>query len=113
MLGTVSQLSASVRAYQVFSNKLVSMIQQGQGTSVLGTQAAMTPVNAGQDDLAAHVEALLAWQGCLFSQLCCLDQDIGCQDLHPSMTLHFALSDTTFCAVILAICPTDCPGWYW
>ncbi len=66
----------------MFSDELVCLIQQGQGILVPRTQALVAPVNAGQDDLAAHVEALLTWQARLLGQLAGLGQEIGCQRLH-------------------------------
>ena len=69
-------------AHQVFSDEMVSTIQQALGIFVLSIQALLAPLNAGQDDLAAHVEALLAWQGCLLSEICGVSQEVGCQDLH-------------------------------
>ena len=69
-------------AHQVFSDEMVSTIQQALGIFVLSIQALLAPLNAGQDDLAAHVEALLTWQARLLGQLAGLGQEIGCQRLH-------------------------------
>ena len=53
------ELHGVLHSYQVLSDELVGVFQQLNGAWILGSQALLAPVEAGDDDLAAHEEALL------------------------------------------------------
>ena len=59
------ELFGVLHSYQVLSDQLVGVLQQLDGARVLGSQALLAPVEAGNDHLAAHEEALPGRQTCL------------------------------------------------
>lgn len=70
-----------LHSYQVLSHELVGVLQHLDGVCILGSQALLPPVKAGNDHLAAHEEALPRWQICLAGQLAGLGQQIRRQVL--------------------------------
>ena len=79
------KLCGLLRPYQVPSDELVGVLQQLNGVWILGSQALLPPVEAGDDHLAAHEKALLGRQVFLAGQLACLGQQVGGQVLQCKM----------------------------
>ena len=78
------EMHGALHSYRVLSDELVGMFQRLNGVWILRSQALLAPVEADDDHLAAHEEALPGRQTRLAGQLSCLGQQVGRQVLQST-----------------------------